>query len=229
MICRHAWLVAAGSTLICAAFALAQQPAAPLQPAGGAPPAAAAQQPAKTERKAIYDEQADAKEQIAQAVAKAKKEKAKTPILTLFRRHWLLVLLAALTFAGNNAAGYMTTGGYLQNYATTPVEEGGLVGMERTPVLLAVAGASIVWLIMTFAAGIVSDRIGRRNTYIIGWIAFLATVFLLFPLANTGNPWLLFLGVSLGLDARYKPNCQRYLARLMDRPAFKRAREKQQG
>ena len=86
----------------------------------------------------------------------AKKEKAKTPILTLFRRHWLLVLLAALTFAGNNAAGYMTTGGYLQNYATTPIEDGGLVGMERTPVLLAVAGASIVWLVMTFAAGIVS-------------------------------------------------------------------------
>lgn len=127
----------------------------------------------------------------------AKKAAAKTPILTLFRRHWLLVLLAALTFAGNNAAGYMTTGGYLQNYATTPVEDGGLVGMDRTPVLLAVAGASVVWLICTFAAGVVSDRIGRRNTYIIGWIAFLATVFLLFPLVDTGNPWLLFLGVSL--------------------------------
>ena len=42
-----------------------------------------------------------------------------------------------------------------------------------------------------------SDRIGRKNTYIIGWIAFLATVFVLFPLTNTGNPWLLFLGVSL--------------------------------
>jgi MFS family permease len=127
----------------------------------------------------------------------AKKAAAKTPIITLFRRHWLLVLLAALTFAGNNAAGYMTTGGYLQNYATTPIEDGGLVGMDRTPVLLAVAGASVVWLICTFAAGVVSDRIGRRNTYIIGWIAFLATVFLLFPLVNTGNPWLLFLGVSL--------------------------------
>ncbi|WP_448003739.1 MFS transporter [Agromyces bauzanensis] len=126
-----------------------------------------------------------------------KKEKAKTPILTLFRKHWLLVVLAALTFAGNNAAGYMTTGGYLQNYATTPLADGGHVGMERTPVLLAVAGASVVWLIVTFAAGVVSDRIGRRNTYVIGWIAFLATVFLLFPLADTGNPWLLFVGVSL--------------------------------
>jgi hypothetical protein len=38
----------------------------------------------------------------------------------------------------------------------------------------------------------------------------------------------LFLGVSLGLDARYKPNCKRYLESLMERPAFKSAREKQQ-
>ncbi|MDO8144606.1 MULTISPECIES: MFS transporter [unclassified Isoptericola] len=126
-----------------------------------------------------------------------KKSAARTPVTTLFRQHWLLVLLAALTFAGNNAAGYMTTGGYLQNYATTPLDEGGLVGMDRTPVLLAVAGASVVWLVCTYAAGVVSDRIGRRNTYIIGWLAFLGTVFLLFPLVNTGDPWLLFLGVSL--------------------------------
>ncbi|MEF3403658.1 MFS transporter [Agromyces sp. CCNWLW203] len=127
----------------------------------------------------------------------ARKEQTKTPIKQLFKRHWLLVVLAALTFAGNNAAGYMTTGGYIQNYATTPVADGGHVGMERTPVLLAVAASAVVWLIVTWIAGSVSDRIGRRNTYIIGWIAFLATVFLLFPLVNTGNVWLLFAGLAL--------------------------------
>lgn len=127
----------------------------------------------------------------------ARKEQTKTPIAQLFKRHWLLVILAALTFAGNNAAGYMTTGGYIQNYATTPVADGGHVGMERTPVLLAVAASAVVWLIVTWIAGSVSDRIGRRNTYIIGWIAFLATVFLLFPLVNTGNVWLLFAGLAL--------------------------------
>ncbi|SIN69600.1 MFS transporter [Agromyces cerinus] len=127
----------------------------------------------------------------------ARKEQTKTPIAQLFKRHWLLVILAALTFAGNNAAGYMTTGGYIQNYATTPIADGGLVGMERTPVLLAVAGSAVVWLIITWIAGSVSDRIGRRNTYIIGWIAFLSTVFLLFPLVNTGNVWLLFAGLAL--------------------------------
>ena len=34
----------------------------------------------------------------------ARKKQTKMPIVVLFRKHWLLVLLAALTFAGNNAA-----------------------------------------------------------------------------------------------------------------------------
>lgn len=124
----------------------------------------------------------------------ARKEQSRMPAVQLFKKHWLLVILAALTFAGNNAAGYMTTGGYIQNYATDP---NGFVGLERTPVLLAVTGSAVVWLIMTWIAGGLSDRIGRRNTYIIGWIVQLITVFLLFPLVNTGNVWLLFLGLSL--------------------------------
>lgn len=125
------------------------------------------------------------------------KEQSKVPVVELFKKHWLLVILAALTFAGNNAAGYMTTGGYIQNYATMPVADGGLVGMERTPVLLAVAGASVVWLVATFLAGSISDRIGRKKTYIFGWVAFLAVIFFLFPLVNTGNVWLLFMGLAL--------------------------------
>ncbi|MHA3683834.1 MFS transporter [Leucobacter sp. HY1908] len=126
-----------------------------------------------------------------------RKERSSMPAVQLFKKHGLLVLLAALTFAGNNAAGYMTTGGYIQNYATQPLEDGGHVGMERTPVLLAVAAASLVWLAVTFFAGVISDRIGRRNTYIAGWIAFLAVVFILFPLVNTGSVFLLFLGLAL--------------------------------
>ncbi len=126
-----------------------------------------------------------------------KKGATKAPIVQVFKYSWLLVLLAAATFAGNNAAGYMTTGGYLQKYATTPLNEGGLVGMEKTPVLLAVAGSAVVWLCMTFVGGILSDKIGRRKTYILGWIAFLAALPVLFPLINTGDVWLMFLALSL--------------------------------
>jgi MFS family permease len=123
-----------------------------------------------------------------------RKQQARFPIVALFRKHSLLVLLAALTFAGNSAAGYMTTGGYIQNYATNPE---GLIGLERAPVLLAVSGSAAIWLFVTLFAGALSDRIGRKNTYIIGWICQLATVFALFPLVNTADIWFLFLGLAL--------------------------------
>ncbi len=44
-----------------------------------------------------------------------------------------------------------------------------------------------------------------------------------FTIADIAVGFALFMGTRLGLDARYKPNCQRYLADLMARPAFARA------
>jgi glutathione S-transferase len=49
-----------------------------------------------------------------------------------------------------------------------------------------------------------------------------------FTIADVTVAYALFLGTSLGLDERYKPNCKRYLAQMMERPAFIRAREKQE-
>ncbi|MDN3496350.1 MFS transporter [Planococcus sp. APC 4015] len=139
-----------------------------------------------------------------------RKEKAQMPIIQLFRKHALLVLIAALVFAGNNAVGYMTTGGYIQGYATNP---DGALALERGPVLLAVAGSAVTWLLSTLAAGFVSDRIGRRTTYIIGWILQLVGVFTLFPLVNTGQIGLLFAGLAIltiGLGFTYGPQAALY-------------------
>ncbi|RAA93609.1 MFS transporter, partial [Burkholderia multivorans] len=58
--------------------------------------------------------------------------KRKAPILVLFKKHLPLVIVAALIFAGNNASGYMTTGGFVTKYATDPV------GFAPTDVLLAI-------------------------------------------------------------------------------------------
>ena len=49
-----------------------------------------------------------------------------------------------------------------------------------------------------------------------------------FTIADIAVGYAPFLGVSLGLDERYKPNCKRYLEMLMERPAFKSARIKQE-
>ncbi|ODU77234.1 MAG: MFS transporter [Microbacterium sp. SCN 71-21] len=139
-----------------------------------------------------------------------RKEQTRMPIVQLFRRHALLVIIAALVFAGNNAVGYMTTGGYIQNYATDPK---GPIALDREPVLWAVAGSAVTWLIATWVAGWLSDRIGRRTTYIIGWVAQLVGVFTLFPLVNSGSVGALFLGLAIltiGLGFTYGPQAALY-------------------
>ncbi|MEQ9451311.1 MAG: glutathione S-transferase family protein [Pseudomonadales bacterium] len=48
-----------------------------------------------------------------------------------------------------------------------------------------------------------------------------------FTMADIAVHYALFLGTTLGLDERYKPNTRRYLETHMQRPAFIAAREKQ--
>lgn len=139
-----------------------------------------------------------------------RKEQTRMPIVQLFRRHALLVIIAALVFAGNNAVGYMTTGGYIQRYATDPE---GAVGLSTADVLGAVTLSAVSWLVFTWIAGWLSDRLGRRTTYLAGWILQLVGVLLLFPLVNTANIVLLTVGLvvlTIGLGFTYGPQAALY-------------------
>ncbi|HJF76524.1 MAG TPA: MFS transporter, partial [Brevibacterium linens] len=76
----------------------------------------------------------------------------------------------------------------------------------RGPVLWAVAASAVSWLIFTIIAGAVSDRIGRRKTYILGWVLLLIGIVSLFPLVNTGSVGMLLLGLvvlTVGLGFTY--------------------------
>ena len=120
------------------------------------------------------------------------------------------MIVAALVFAGNNAVGYMTTGGYIQRYASDPE---GPVALDRGPVLWAVTISAVVWLVSTWLAGAVSDRLGRRTTYAVGFVVQLAGVLTLFPLVNGATFGSLVLGLaflSVGLGLTYGPQAALY-------------------
>ena len=50
-----------------------------------------------------------------------------------------------------------------------------------------------------------------------------------FTIADIAVGYALQFGHRLGLSDRYKPNCQRYLASLNERPGYKRSQEKGKG
>lgn len=115
------------------------------------------------------------------------------------------MLLAALVFAGNNAVGYMTTGPFLQKYTIDPE---GPIALPRSNVLWAVAGGAVIWLVSTITSRALSDRIGRRSTFILGWALQAAGVLALFPLISqgtVGSVLAAFAVLSFGLGFTYGP------------------------
>lgn len=135
---------------------------------------------------------------VFEEMAEIKEGETKNPIATLFKNFTPLVLMGSLLFAANGTVGYMTTGGYIQNYS---VKE---LGLDRGDVLLAVTASGFTWMLSTAFAGFISDYLGRKNTFIIGFTLQAIGAFLLFPLVNSADLGkiygaLLFLTLGLGL------------------------------
>ncbi|MBE1461351.1 MFS transporter [Kibdelosporangium phytohabitans] len=129
------------------------------------------------------------------------------PIVPLFRNHWPLVIAGALMFAANNAVGYMTTGGYVQSYATRTLH------LDRSTVLIAVMISAVGWLVSTLAGGWLSDRYGRVRVYQVGFVIQLAWMFPFFALLNTADLGLMILALllfSVGLGLTYGPQAAFY-------------------
>lgn len=137
---------------------------------------------------------------VAEMRDEVREETTTNPVGSLFKRYPGVVLAAAVIFAANGTVGYMTTGGYIQNYATDPAG----LALERGDILWAVTASAAAWLCTTAFAGWVSDYIGRTRTLAIGFVVQAAGVLVLFPLVDTGSlakitAALMFLTVGLGL------------------------------
>ncbi len=123
---------------------------------------------------------------------KHRKSTIQNPIKTLFSKYKSSVLLAALLCAGVTGLGYMTTGGFIQNYTTNP---NGPFKLDRTIILSLVTASAVIWALVTWISASLSDRFGRKKIYIIGTISQIIGALCLFPFVDMGT----YTGIAIGL------------------------------
>ncbi len=133
---------------------------------------------------------------------KQEDEQVHLPLVQMFRYSGKQVVQGALTFAGNNAMGYMITGGYILAYATS------VLGMNRTTILNIITVAAAAWIVTTLWGATMSDKIGRKRTFQLGFIAQLIWVVPMFLLVEQGQPIFLAIGLlvmTIGMGITYGP------------------------
>ncbi|WP_295642196.1 MFS transporter [uncultured Corynebacterium sp.] len=133
-------------------------------------------------------------------------EQSSAPLGVMLREHPGMVLKAALIFAANNAVGYMVIA-FMGSYATKALK------LPQQQVFIAVIIASITWAALTLWAGSLSDRIGRRQAFTLGYISLFILIVPVWLLVDTGN--ILGFGIGLlllipGLALSYGPQSAMY-------------------
>lgn len=135
-----------------------------------------------------------------------RKAESKAPLGELFRKHSKEVILAALIFIANNAAGYLLIAFFI-SYANKALK------MPSAQVLLATTVASFGWLIFTMVGGWISDKIGRVKTFLVGYGLVFAWMIPMFVLIDSKD--ILLYGTALfvltiGLGLSYGPMSAMY-------------------
>ncbi|GHG44814.1 MFS transporter [Sinomonas cellulolyticus] len=135
-----------------------------------------------------------------------RQKESSAPLGQLFRYNWKEVILTAVIFIANNAAGYLLIA-YFATYAVKVLK------MDQPTVLLATTLASFGWLVFTLWGGMISDRLGRVRTFQIGY-AFLALWAVpMWFLIDTKNIVWYFVAIfvmTLGLGLSYGPQSALY-------------------
>ncbi|MDR4533105.1 MFS transporter [Glutamicibacter sp. PS] len=129
-----------------------------------------------------------------------------TPLRDLFRTNAKQVIQAALVFISNNAVGYIVIAFFI-SYTTKVLQ------MPLAPVLLATTIGSVGWLIFTLLGGWLSDKLGRRNTFLIGYGIVFVWIIPTFMLTDTGSLFLYGLSIfilTMGLGLSYGPQSAMY-------------------
>jgi metabolite-proton symporter len=125
----------------------------------------------------------------------------RAPIVEVIKRQPREIILSALLRMAEQAPFYIFTA-FVFAYAV------GTLHMSRDFILTSVLVASVVSFVTIPLSGHISDRIGRRNMYLIGAAATGIFGFVYFRMVGTAIPWVVFLAIVLSLiprDIQYGP------------------------
>jgi MFS family permease len=125
----------------------------------------------------------------------------RTPIVEVFKKQPLEILLSALVRMAEQAPFYIFTA-FVFAYGTTTLH------MSRNLILTAVLVASCVSFVTIPLSGHISDKIGRRKMYLIGAAVTGLFGFLYFGMLDTMIPSAVFIAIVLSLiphDMMYGP------------------------
>jgi metabolite-proton symporter len=125
----------------------------------------------------------------------------RAPIRAVLREHPTEIILSALARMAEQAPFYIFTA-FVFSYAV------GTLKVPRDFVLTAVLTASVVSFVSIPLFGHISDKVGRKKTYLIGAALTGVFGFIYFALLNTGVSSLIFLAIVLSLiphDIMYGP------------------------
>ena len=117
----------------------------------------------------------------------------KSPIIEAFKHHPREIFLGAGAFLSVQVAFYILVA-WIVAYGSSTAG----LGLPRDTLLIAVLIASVVQIPVLFMASAYSDRNGRKGVYMLGAVLVGVWSFVMFPLVDTGNFWLIVLAITGG-------------------------------
>ncbi|PZP35464.1 MAG: MFS transporter [Kocuria rhizophila] len=133
-------------------------------------------------------------------------KESSAPLGQLFRTNKREVTLAALIFAANNAAGYLVIA-FFASYGAT------VLGMPRSQTLVASLIGGVGWLIFTMLGGWMSDKIGRKLTFQLGYGFIILWAIPMWFMLDTASLPLFAAAIfilTIGLGPSYGPQSAMY-------------------
>ena len=134
------------------------------------------------------------------------KKRESAPLKQLFKTNTRQVILAALIFIANNAAGYLVIAFFI-SYSVKAL------GMSRSEAMTAAIIGGFGWLIFTMLGGWMSDKIGRVRTFQLGYGFIILWAIPMWFLIDSGNIVLFTLAIlilTIGLGPSYGPQSAMY-------------------